>query len=82
MPALVADVERSWRCRVVCEERVFSEGGGNGSAVGPERDGARGHVRFIRKIKLPIVIVRSTIVESEVHARKLRLRSRRIPRLL
>jgi len=82
VPALVADVERTWRSRVVCEKRVFSEGGGNGSVVGPERDGARGHVRFIRKIELPIVIVRSTIVESEAHVRKLRLRPRRIPKPL
>ena len=35
-----------------------------------------------RGARAPIVIVRPSIVESEEHARKLRLRSRRIPRLL
>ena len=81
MLTLIADVERTWRSRVVCEERVFSDDGGHGSAAGPEHDGACGHVRFIRKIELPIVVVRPSIVESEEHARKLRLRSWRISRL-
>ena len=80
MPALVADVERTWRSCVV-------RGGVCSVTVKPtdlqalERDGARGHVRFIRKIELPIVIVCPSIVESEEHARKPRLRSRRLSRL-